>query len=107
MRRDDRGGECEALNGVGEALCATGQSASARANHLAALALAGETGHHYEQARAHAGIAHAHHIIGENAQARRHWQNALTHYTDLDIPDADDVRAQLAALGRIGRRRSS
>jgi tetratricopeptide (TPR) repeat protein len=104
---DDRGGECEALNGVGETLYATGQPASARAHHLAALALAVETGDHYEQARAHAGVAHAHRIIGENAQARRHWQNALALYTKLEVPDADDVRAHLAVLDHIGRRLSS
>ncbi|WP_189857814.1 hypothetical protein [Streptomyces poonensis] len=30
--------------------------------------------------------------------ARRHWEDALRLYTDLGVPDADSVRAQLAAL---------
>jgi len=68
-----------------------------------ALALAVKTGNRYEQARAHAGIAQAHNVLGEHAQARHQWQNALTIYANLDVPDAADVRAQLVALDSGGR----
>jgi DNA-binding SARP family transcriptional activator/Tfp pilus assembly protein PilF len=95
----DRDGEAEALNRMGETLHAAGQSGQARAQHAAALALAVETGDQYQQARAHTGLAHTRHAAGEHGLARQHWQHALTLYTDLGVPDADDVRAHLAALG--------
>jgi tetratricopeptide (TPR) repeat protein/DNA-binding SARP family transcriptional activator len=97
----NRDGEAEALNRMGETLHATGQSEQARAQHAAALALAVETGDRYQQARAHTGLAHTRHAAGEHGLARQHWQHALTLYTDLGVPDADDVRAHLAALGHI------
>jgi len=97
----DRDGEAEALNRMGETLHATGQSEQARAQHAAALALAVETGDRYQQARAHTGLAHTRHAAGEHGLARQHWQHALTLYTDLGVPDADDVRAHLAALGHM------
>jgi tetratricopeptide (TPR) repeat protein/DNA-binding SARP family transcriptional activator len=99
----DRDGEAEALNRMGETLHATGQSEQARAQHAAALALAVETGDRYQQARAHAGLAHTRHAAGEHGLARQNWQHALTLYTELGVPDADDVRAHLAALGRIAQ----
>jgi tetratricopeptide (TPR) repeat protein len=95
----DRDGEAEALNRMGETLHTTGQSGQARAQHAAALALAVETGDRYQQARAHTGLAHTRHAAGEHGLARQHWQHALTLYTDLGVPDADDVSAHLAALG--------
>ena len=97
----NRDGEAEALNRMGETLHATGQSEQARAQHAAALALAVETGDRYQQARAHTGLAHTRHAAGEHGLARQHWQHALTLYTDLGVPDANDVRAHLAALGHI------
>ena len=99
----NRAGEAEALNGSGEMLCATGQPDQARTRHTAALALAIETGYYYEQARAHNGLAHACHSTGEHDQARNHWQHAVTRYTDLDVPEADDVRASLATLDQTTR----
>lgn len=99
----NRDGEAEALNRIGETLHATGQAEQARAQHAAALTLAVETGDRYQQARAHTGLANARHAAGEHGLSRRHWQHALGLYTDLGVPDADDVRAQLAALGHIGQ----
>jgi tetratricopeptide (TPR) repeat protein/DNA-binding SARP family transcriptional activator len=97
----NRDGEAEALNRIGETLHATGQTEQAHAQHAAALTLAAETGDRYQQACAHTGLAHTHHAAGEHGLARQHWQHALTLYTDLGVPDADDVRAHLAALGHI------
>ncbi|MDQ3275250.1 MAG: hypothetical protein M3Q39_09560 [Actinomycetota bacterium] len=55
-------------------------------------------GDRYEQARAHDGLAHTHHATGDPDQARHHWCEALALYTDLGVPDADDVQAYLTAL---------
>ncbi|GGZ41534.1 AfsR/SARP family transcriptional regulator [Streptomyces poonensis] len=90
--------EVDALNGLGEALQADGQTLEARARHAEALALAVDTGDQYERARAHTGIAATHHATGDVPQARRHWDEALGLYAGLGVPDADTVRAQLAAL---------
>jgi hypothetical protein len=52
------------------------------------------------QARAHEGLGHAHRALGDRAQARRHFERALAIYTDLGMPQADTVRAQLAGLSQ-------
>ena len=87
-----------ALNGVGETHHATGHPEQAHAHHGAALTLAVQIGDRYEQARAHNGLAHTHHATGDPSQARHHWQHALALYTNLGVPDADDVHAHLTAL---------
>jgi len=94
----ERGGEAMALNGVGEAHHATGHPEQACAHHAAALTLATQIGDRYEQARAHDGLAHTYHAAGDLDQARHHWHQALTLYTDLRVPDVDDVHAHLTAL---------
>jgi DNA-binding SARP family transcriptional activator/Tfp pilus assembly protein PilF len=94
-----RNGETEALNGTGETLLATGQPGQARACHAAALTLARQWGDRYGLAWAHSGLARAWHASGDLTQARHHWQQALTLYTDLRVPEADEVQDQLAAVG--------
>jgi DNA-binding SARP family transcriptional activator/tetratricopeptide (TPR) repeat protein len=93
----DCAGEAEALNGLGEALLAAGQPGQARTEHAAALALTSQTGDKHEQARAHNGLGHCYHAAGDPGQDLRHWQEALALYTYLGAPEADQVRAQLAA----------
>jgi len=90
-------GRAEALNGLGEAHLAVGQGDHARARHADALALAIQAGDHYEQARAHNGLASACLAIGDCEQASRHWQQALTRYAYLRAPEAEQVRAVMAA----------
>ena len=91
-------GEVEALNSVGETHRATGALREALIQHTAALTLATQISDRYEQARAHNGLAHAHHTTGDLDQARHHWRHALALYTDLGVPDADDIPAHLTAL---------
>jgi tetratricopeptide (TPR) repeat protein/transcriptional regulator with XRE-family HTH domain len=93
----DPSGQATALNGLGEVLLATACAADARAQHAAALNLAAQAGEKYEQARAHAGLASTYQANGHPRKARRHWQQALTLYTHLGAPEADQVHAQLAA----------
>jgi DNA-binding SARP family transcriptional activator/Flp pilus assembly protein TadD len=93
----DRVNEAEALNGLGEVLQATGQGSQAHAQHSAALGLASEIGHRAEQARAHEGLGDVYHSRGDAEQARRHWGAALALYAQLGAPEADQVRARLAA----------
>ena len=100
----DRAGEADALNGLAEAAQAAGRPALALARHHAALRVAAGTGNRYEQARAHVGLGRAHHATGDLDQARVHWQRALALFGELRVPDAEDVRAQLAALERATAR---
>jgi DNA-binding SARP family transcriptional activator/Tfp pilus assembly protein PilF len=100
----DQSAEAEALNGLGEVLLATGQPDPARIQHAAALRLAIQIGDQDQQARAHNGHARAHHAASDHSQARRHWQQALTIYADLGAPEADQIRAELAAAGDDGHR---
>jgi Flp pilus assembly protein TadD len=88
----------EALNGLGESHRANGQLREAWIQHTTALTLATQIGDRYEQARAHNGLAHTRHAAGDLDQARHHWRHALALYTDLGVPDADDVHAHLTAL---------
>jgi tetratricopeptide (TPR) repeat protein len=94
----DRDTEAWTLNGLGEAAHAAGHPADARTWHDAADAVAAETDNRAQQARAHAGLGRAHAALGDPTRAGRHYQRALTLYTRLGQPEADDIRAQLAAL---------
>jgi hypothetical protein len=76
----------------------TGEAGKARAHHAAALELTSEIGAPLEQARAHSGLARACHADGDPAQARHHWQQALTRYTAIGAPEADEIRALLAMI---------
>jgi tetratricopeptide (TPR) repeat protein len=94
----DRDGETWALNGLGEAAHIAGRAADALTHHTAAHTTAADTGGRDQQARAHTGLGHAHQVLGNLALAREHYQHALALYTDLDLPEADQLRADLAAL---------
>ncbi len=92
-----RSGEADALNSLGEVLLATGRHSRARAEYAAALGLGAQTGDKYQQARAHHGLGHACRAGSDPGGARRHWQRALALFAELGTPEADRVRAQLAA----------
>jgi len=99
-----RHGETGALNGLGEVLLAVGEPGQARLQHAQALILAEEMGDKHEIARACDGLARACRVLGDSKQARRRWQQALRLYTELSAPEADQVRAQLAAAENDGDR---
>jgi DNA-binding SARP family transcriptional activator/uncharacterized protein HemY len=92
----DRGGQTEALNGTGETLLATGQPTQAHDCYTAALTLASRTGDRYQQARAHRGLAAACNATGQQGQGQQHWQRALDIYTDLGVPEAEQMRTSSA-----------
>jgi DNA-binding SARP family transcriptional activator/uncharacterized protein HemY len=95
----DQSGEADALNSLGEALLAAGQLSSACTRLTTACDIASDVGDKYQQARAHDGLARAHHGLARPGQARDHWTEALALYTHLGVPEADQVRAQLADTG--------
>jgi tetratricopeptide (TPR) repeat protein len=85
-----------ALNSMGELFLATGQPDEARARYAEALSLAARAGEMYEQARAHQGLASSCQQGGDTRRAHRHWREALTRYTELGAPEAEQVYAELA-----------
>jgi len=91
----DRDGEAWALNGLGEAARSAGNATDALAHHTEAQAVAADIGSREQQARAHTGLGHAQHALGNVALAREHYQHAVTLYTELDLPEAAEVRAHL------------
>jgi DNA-binding SARP family transcriptional activator/tetratricopeptide (TPR) repeat protein len=93
----DREDEADALNGLGETILAAGQPGLACAQHAAALGVAGQIGGKLQQARAHHGLARSHEAVLDPSQARPHWQQALALYSSLGVPEADQVRAEIAA----------
>jgi hypothetical protein len=66
---------------------------------VSACDIASDIGDKYQQARAHDGLARAHHALARPDQARDHWAEALALYTHLGTREADQVRAQLAETG--------
>ncbi|MDT5037826.1 MAG: hypothetical protein QOE03_3011 [Micromonosporaceae bacterium] len=90
-----RDGEAWALNGLGEAALAAGRPADALTHHARAHTIAVEVGARVQQARAHTGLGHAHRTLNQSAGAGQHYRQALAIYTELDMPDADQIRAHL------------
>jgi DNA-binding SARP family transcriptional activator/Tfp pilus assembly protein PilF len=94
-------GEAGALNGLGEVLLASGQPDQACDRHTAALDLASQIGERYQEARAHDGLGRVCQAKDDAGEARHHWQQAVALYTELGVPEADQVRAQLAAYPSV------
>jgi tetratricopeptide (TPR) repeat protein len=94
----DQDGVPWALNGLGETALAEGRPAAALDRHTDALAVAVECGARDQQARAHTGLGLAHRDLGDPERAREHLTTALATYDEFGLPEADEVRAHLAAL---------
>jgi DNA-binding SARP family transcriptional activator/Tfp pilus assembly protein PilF len=101
----ERSTEIEATNGLGAALLAAGDPETAPARYISALALADRTGDRHEQATAHHGLANTFHTTGDTDRARRHWQQAQSIYTELGLPDANQVAGKIRDLDRTATQR--
>ncbi|WP_249998808.1 tetratricopeptide repeat protein [Actinoplanes sp. M2I2] len=93
-----REGEAFSLNGLGEVAYRAGRPAEALTHHAGARTVAGEIENRYQQARAATGLGHAYHALGHDLLAREHYREALTLYTELGVPEAEQVRTHLAAV---------
>ncbi|MER5428459.1 tetratricopeptide repeat protein [Streptomyces sp. NPDC002588] len=98
-------GEAGALNGLGEALLGGGRHTGALDAHTAALQVAGGIGDQEEQARAHLGSAAVSRTRGEPGRAAHHLREALTLYTALGSPRADEVAETLRTVAAEERQR--
>jgi tetratricopeptide (TPR) repeat protein len=92
----DRTTEAWVLNGLGEAARIAGDPATAVGHHTAAGAVATEIGDRDQQARPHAGLGRARRALGEHDRAREHYEQALAGYAELGMPEADQIRTELA-----------
>ena len=80
----------------GETAWAAGDEKAALHAYRAALDLAAGTGERVQRARASRRVATVMHATGQHTPV--HWRDALTEFTELDLPEADDVRAELATF---------
>jgi tetratricopeptide (TPR) repeat protein/transcriptional regulator with XRE-family HTH domain len=101
-RIGERNGEIWVLNALGEAARGADRPGDALAHHLAALTVAADLGVADQQARAHAGLGHAHACLGDPLRARHHYEQALAGYAALSDPEIERVRAELADLDGPG-----
>lgn len=91
-------GEAAALNGLGEVAVTDDNPDLALTHFTRALRLASSVSSRDEEARAHDGLGFANLAAGDEGRARRHWQEALTIFVELGAPEADEIRARLAAF---------
>jgi len=82
----------------GETALAAGRLADARRAFLAALDLATGTGNRSYQAQANRGMAQTLHALGNHADAVAYWRTASALFAELELPEADLVRAERALL---------
>ncbi|KAB1988213.1 ATP-binding protein [Streptomyces triticiradicis] len=91
-------GEAGALNGLGEALHGTGRHAEALEAYASALRVARGIGEQEEQARAHIGTALVGRDDGDRTRAVEHLRQALSLYTALGSPRAEETRKMLLSM---------
>ncbi|MDT0444265.1 AfsR/SARP family transcriptional regulator [Streptomyces johnsoniae] len=96
----DAGSLIETSNELAATHAAAGHPAAALRLYDEAVALATEADQRKSLADTHAGAAAVHAGLGAHDEARAHWHLALGHYEALDLPQAADVRARLAAAER-------
>lgn len=94
----DAYGQCWCLNSLGETAIARDAPAEAAGRHAAALDIAAGTDAADQQARAHAGLGHAHRTGGDPQLAREHYRAAIGLYRELGRPEAEELQPLLAPL---------
>ncbi|MQY27363.1 ATP-binding protein [Nocardia aurantia] len=91
QRTENLGLAAEAANGLGETLHAIGEYTKALNCHTDAVIVARSIGHRHERARALTGIARAQRSLGRPQEARRHSEQALEIYRELDVPEDGEI----------------
>jgi hypothetical protein len=85
--------------GRGAAALLAGRPTEASTHHTEALAIATELNVRDHHARAHAGLGHAYRAMDDDARARAHYELAHAIYSELGMPEAEDLRAYLPTTG--------
>jgi tetratricopeptide (TPR) repeat protein len=92
---DDRFGQAQTWEGLGYAHHHLGHHTDAVTCYQHALDLYRTVGDRYGEAHALTRLADTHHATSDPEAARHAWQRALTILTNLDHPDADQLRTKL------------
>jgi DNA-binding SARP family transcriptional activator/tetratricopeptide (TPR) repeat protein len=82
----------------GTTLLVSGDSGGARREYRAALTLAEKIGDRSQRAMANLGLARILHGIGAHPLAARHWRAAESEFGELELPEAEEIRAELGAM---------
>jgi tetratricopeptide (TPR) repeat protein len=93
----NRVGEAQAWDSIGFIHQLTSQPEQAITCHQRSLECLRELGDRYQASRAFNHLGDAHRAAGNHNAAIEAWADALTILDDLDHPDADPVRAKVAA----------
>jgi len=94
----DRHGQAVTWHSLGHAHHHLGRHTRALTCYQHALTLSRDVGDRYYEAAALTNLGDTHHTTGNPHAARDAWQEALTILSDLDHPNAAQVRAKLAGL---------
>jgi len=89
--------EGDAWDSLGYAEHHLGNFSEAAACYQRALAVMRELGDRWGEAASLTRLGDTRHAAGEPSQARQAWQQALAIFDDLEHPDAEKIRAKLAA----------
>jgi DNA-binding SARP family transcriptional activator/Tfp pilus assembly protein PilF/DNA-binding XRE family transcriptional regulator len=95
----DRGGAADTWDSLGLTYHHLGRHADAVAAYGQALALLRDNGDRYNEVNTLVRLGDTYHAGGDTAAARDRWREALAISTDLDHPDAEQVRARLRDSG--------
>ena len=90
--------KAESLNGLGDICHDAGRFDEAITHYTAALPVASACGNRDHYARAHDGLGRTYLAIGKTGTAHDHWQQAITAYEEIGVPEAEQVRISLAEL---------
>ena len=103
----DRDGEAWALNDLGAAAHSARRFNDALHHHSAAHAVAIDTGDRQQQAHALTGLGRTYHLLDQLTPAHEHYQAALALYTDLDLPEAAQIRTHLHTIHTVQTRKNT
>lgn len=95
----DRYNEGRCLTSLGYTYLEAGKPHEAVRSLEEALGIAVSLGGHYEQARIRSALADALLRLGQADAARDHLAAALVVYSEIEAPEADDIRHRLGQLG--------
>src|SRR5262249_42183974 len=92
----DLDGQATSLNNLGRVYRALGRYRDALARHREAFALCVHLGERLTQGECLREIGSARYALGEPHRAGADWRQALAIFEELDVPDAEEVKALLA-----------
>jgi DNA-binding SARP family transcriptional activator len=96
----DRDGEAAAWDSLGYAHHHLGHHTQATDCYQHALTLFRDLGDHYDEAGTLSRLGDTHHAAGNPDAARTAWTNALDIFTNIDHPDAEQLRIKIHDLGQ-------